>query len=473
MNSLQSVLYEIKACDLDSPYIFISYSSLDSELVWQDVREFQRRGYNVWLDEKNLDKTKPSWREDAIAAIEDMECELVVFYVSANSLRSDACYQELSKTVDERTRAMHFGPVKFIAVDAEPVGDITAFAQKVFRDIRESNLEKGERSRQALALDGFMRDFFNSNNEKVRIHPKNEVNRKIDYYDDITASFPDAARVFEPEMDEKPEIEAVTEMRADVKLPSEPEQSTAESMPPYVEEMYSQMQAVNDLFDMVAGTVKSEKAGETQEEEPISAEDWEMKGEPIPAERGETIEENLTPAEGREAMEENPIPAERSETEFIEDAEELPEMTELNPEEQPADDETWFTKNEGTAPVIRKRMTFGKKEMKSTPIRGGLLEIPAGYTEIQIKLSRSLYWGNREIRNLILPDSLRELNIGEFQNCVNLEQVLLPKYLQKIASEAFRGCSSLKEIVIPGNVTTMNHAAFQDCVSLERVVFPE
>ena len=45
----------------------------------------QQLGYNVWLDEKNRDKTKASWTEDALAAISDLDCLLVVFYVSQYS----------------------------------------------------------------------------------------------------------------------------------------------------------------------------------------------------------------------------------------------------------------------------------------------------------------------------------------------------------------------------------------------------
>ena len=136
---ITEVLRQISPCDTQKPYIFISYSSQDKHLVWRDVLEYQRMGYNVWLDEKNLDKTKASWKEDALAAIEDMYCMLVVFYVSKTSLLSDACYRELSKTTDEFTAALHYGPVKFIAIDVDEIGNIMDFTrelhQSVFQDI--------------------------------------------------------------------------------------------------------------------------------------------------------------------------------------------------------------------------------------------------------------------------------------------------------------------------------------------------
>lgn len=191
--NLAEVLKQIKPCDTQNPYIFVSYSSNDRELVWNDVLEFQSRGYNVWLDEKNLDKTKASWKEDALKAIEDMCCMLVVFYVSKSSLVSEACYNELEKTTDEISVAYHYGPVKFIAIDVEQIGNIGDFTRELHQSITSNaSLSKDSKSKMMLTLHKFMKNFFDTNNEKVRIHPKNEFNRKMDYFDDILAAFPDS-----------------------------------------------------------------------------------------------------------------------------------------------------------------------------------------------------------------------------------------------------------------------------------------
>ena len=136
--SANGVLRQITPCDIERPYIFISYSSADSDLVWRDVLEFQKRGFNIWLDEKNLDKTKSSWKNDALEAVQDIDCRMVVFYVSASSLRSENCYQEMSRTMQPTAVALHRGPVKFIAVEVEQIGDIRKFSERVFEDIQES-----------------------------------------------------------------------------------------------------------------------------------------------------------------------------------------------------------------------------------------------------------------------------------------------------------------------------------------------
>lgn len=193
------ILSQIKPCDMDNPYIFVSYSAQDHQRVWADVLAFQQLGYNVWLDERNLDKTKDSWTEDALSAISDLDCLLVLFYVSSSSLTSEACYRELSQTTEDRTKSIHFGPVRFIAVDVENVGDIGVFTQEVYTNLMlRKDISKKEKTAKAIVLSQFCKDFFGSNNERVRVHPKDEPNRKIDYYEEIVASFPDAAKIYPP-----------------------------------------------------------------------------------------------------------------------------------------------------------------------------------------------------------------------------------------------------------------------------------
>lgn len=227
--NLTEVLQEITPCNMQKPYIFVSYSSNDKELVWRDVLEFQRQGYNVWLDEKNLDKTKASWKEDALLAIEDMYCMLVVFYVSKSSLVSEACYRELSKTTEECSVALHFGPVKFIAIDVDEVGNIGDFTRNLHQSIfGNPDLAKDVKSKMMLTLHQFMKEFFDSNNEKVRVHPKNEPNRKMNYYEEIMASFPDeACDLTKKESEQKKERQAALEKQAQAEVAARAEAETA------------------------------------------------------------------------------------------------------------------------------------------------------------------------------------------------------------------------------------------------------
>lgn len=191
-------LEKIICCDRNSPYIFISYSSNDRQLVWQDVVIFQSLGYRIWLDEKNLDKTKESWKKDALDAISDMYCKLLVFYVSSSSLTSQNCLEELQQTIAEETLNKHVRePVKFIAVDVENIENIIGYSHKIQEDIMENNETKKIKDAKIQVLSRIIGNFFSNNNERVRIHPKNEIGRTSDYYQDIIKCFPDKAKIYQ------------------------------------------------------------------------------------------------------------------------------------------------------------------------------------------------------------------------------------------------------------------------------------
>lgn len=453
MSDLGSVIRDIRPCESCEPYIFISYSSADRELVWRDVLEFQRRGYNVWLDEKNLDKTKDSWKEDALAAIEDMDCELLVFYVSASSLSSDACYQELSKTTADSTKALHFGPVKFIAIDAEEVGNITQFHQQVFEKIRNSELDKGERRKQALALNGFMKNFFNSNNEKVRIHPKNEVNRKMDYYEEILAAFPDTTRIYPVMLNEEGDMSGEDKGK-EIKRSEAVEISEA----PKAVEISEAPKETGDPGAMEETKMIGEpKAAETEEKAKA-------------AETAESVE-TLQKSEAAEAPEKTDTAEESTAQETPEEAKNPEQSGEENIHTVSAQE--YFTcYEEPPKGWAEGRRIFTKKHIKEAQQGSGIYRVVPGYTGIDIQLFGSVLGGREDMVRLTLPDTIREFNSGEFKNCVNLREVRIPKYLTEIRNEAFKGCSSLKYVEIPGNVQSIGPWAFQGCSSLEKLKLP-
>ena len=82
------------------------------------------------------------------------------------------------------------------------------------------------------------------------------------------------------------------------------------------------------------------------------------------------------------------------------------------------------------------------------------------------------------LKEVILPDTLEIINEGSFMYCESLEKIVWPSKLKRINDEAFFGCSSLREIVLPDTVEKIGAAAFGGdiytaCVSLEKVEFPD
>lgn len=60
---------------------------------------------------------------------------------------------------------------------------------------------------------------------------------------------------------------------------------------------------------------------------------------------------------------------------------------------------------------------------------------------------------------------------GCFENCSSLKEVVLPDSLKEVCGEAFRNCDALETIEIPSSVKDLGEYAFYDCDSLASVKF--
>ena len=418
VNDLPDIIRKIKPCDTNKPYIFISYSQSDRDLVWNDVLEFQNRGYNIWLDEKNLDKTNASWKEDALTAIEDMECALLIFYVSASSLSSNACYQELSKTIAENTKALHFGPVKFIAIDAESIGDITEFHQKVFEKIKTSHIEKEERKIQALTLNKFMNQFFNSNNEKVRIHPKNEKNRKTDYYEEILALFPDTTKIYS--------LKQSTDKTEAKTLLEDYEHFTYYNCPSKENIFEEKLFKEYDMYKAIQGNGTYQlNNGYTQLKVGIF-------GKHIFNERADVKIVKL------------PDSIKKLSAEEFCDCKNLQEI------------------------YLPKYLNIIESRMFENCVSLSNITIPGNVVEIKL----SAFKGCHTLKELKLPFELKKLGTIAFEKCSSLTKIYLPPTLEEIGAHCFEDCNQLQQVSIPKNIITLKDCTFKNCNNLEELKLP-
>ena len=70
-----------------------------------------------------------------------------------------------------------------------------------------------------------------------------------------------------------------------------------------------------------------------------------------------------------------------------------------------------------------------------------------------------------------VPGGVAKINDNAFQGNKNLKQVSLPNTLIEIGNRAFSGCESLTEIVIPNRTRIVGECAFSNCEKLNRVAF--
>ncbi len=77
-------------------YYFVSYSHKDYKKVYADIFSLQNNGIPIWYD-RGMPPSK-SWKETAQEFIDKYDCKGVIFYVSENSLQSEAIHKELEYT---------------------------------------------------------------------------------------------------------------------------------------------------------------------------------------------------------------------------------------------------------------------------------------------------------------------------------------------------------------------------------------
>ena len=81
-------------------------------------------------------------------------------------------------------------------------------------------------------------------------------------------------------------------------------------------------------------------------------------------------------------------------------------------------------------------------------------------------------YGNSILKEVYLPNTIKEIPTKCFLGCKNLVKVKLPNELLAINEEAFRGCSSLENLKIPSGVSIIGSHAFQDCKNLNNIELP-
>ena len=89
-------------------------------------------------------------------------------------------------------------------------------------------------------------------------------------------------------------------------------------------------------------------------------------------------------------------------------------------------------------------------------------------------LKASVFAGKANLKKVVLPQSLIEIEDKAFMDCFNLEEVTFAEncVLSELGEAAFKNCIALKSIAIPNGVTKLNPYTFYNCRSLKTVTLP-
>ena len=79
---------------------------------------------------------------------------------------------------------------------------------------------------------------------------------------------------------------------------------------------------------------------------------------------------------------------------------------------------------------------------------------------------------NKDIKTVVIPNSVTTIGAEAFRDCDNLESVIIPDSVTVIEPEAFYSCDNLKSVELPDSLVTIGNTAFSNCKSLTEVTIP-
>ena len=87
-------------------------------------------------------------------------------------------------------------------------------------------------------------------------------------------------------------------------------------------------------------------------------------------------------------------------------------------------------------------------------------------------IGQSAFDGCKNLESITLSEGLEVIGNFAFSDCVDLTEILLPQSLKEIGSFAFVDCTALNNVDLPTNLAILGAAAFQSCSSLDKIEIP-
>ncbi len=91
--------------------------------------------------------------------------------------------------------------------------------------------------------------------------------------------------------------------------------------------------------------------------------------------------------------------------------------------------------------------------------------------------SNPLYYADLYINgalstNIIIPDSVQDINAASFYNCDSLVNIVLPDSITRIGDYAFYNCNILNSVTLHEGITSIGRYSFYNCSSLTNINIP-
>ena len=97
------------------------------------------------------------------------------------------------------------------------------------------------------------------------------------------------------------------------------------------------------------------------------------------------------------------------------------------------------------------------------------IEFKSGGSSNPLYHEGHLYLNGKEVKDLIIPNSVTSIGNYAFSGCSGLTSVTIGNSVTSIGGRAFEGCSGLTSVTIPNSVTSIGNYAFSGCSGLTSV----
>lgn len=105
----------------------------------------------------------------------------------------------------------------------------------------------------------------------------------------------------------------------------------------------------------------------------------------------------------------------------------------------------------------------------------GIVYVPeeVQYGSTTYKVTGIDYLGNRDIKEISLPGTIKKIANQTFRNCKNLQTVWLGEGISYVSNEMFYNCTALQNVSLPNSLQYIGNLAFGVCTSLKSLQLPE
>ena len=84
-----------------------------------------------------------------------------------------------------------------------------------------------------------------------------------------------------------------------------------------------------------------------------------------------------------------------------------------------------------------------------------------------------LFFKCSNLHEIIIPEGVTKICELAFANCYDLKKIILPSTIKEIGDGCFANCILLKDINIPHGLNTISYDLFFNCRELRRIIIPE